>query len=103
MAGLIGEDCRDLGHRWRRVGPTKWVRGEAHYAQPLSCTECGSERVRRLDASGYPIGNDYDYIEGFLRPPGSGRMTAADKAAMRLGMMGDRAEIVYHSERNGKA
>lgn len=85
-AGLSPEFlfCRDttFKHRWE-IGTIK--RREGGYERMLGCSRCGASKTQLIDRDGYVEGTrDLTYPDGYLRPEGSGRVTRADNARMRL-------------------
>lgn len=81
------ELCRDLGHPWRLID-SKYLRGQGYYLQHLQCPNCGSEKDRKIDLRGRLRHPKYLYVEGYVRH-GQGRMTAEQRAEMRLDLVQD--------------
>lgn len=78
--------CRDLGHGWRPRNA--WREGKI-IVEVLACGRCGAFKSRNYNLQGEVIKvNGFIYAKGYLRPKGSGRMTAADKSALRLKRLG---------------
>jgi hypothetical protein len=75
--------CRDVGHSWMPRDAWEDVK-ERCYVQVLGCTRCAAERHRRLDYRGQRLGQSYDYPDGYLSPAGSGALSAAGRADLRL-------------------
>lgn len=75
--------CRDLGHNWLPYRAWKDAK-EREYVQILQCSRCAAERRRRLDFRGNRVSNAYDYSDGYVAPAGSGVMSAAGRADLRL-------------------
>jgi len=75
--------CRDFGHSWRPWS-ARWVESEKSYEQALRCQRCTSIRYRYLSARGSIIRSSYDYADGYVMPPGMGRLDGADRDHIRL-------------------
>jgi len=78
--------CRDMRHAWApyTVEPAT-VGGGRGYRQSVRCERCRTIRRRFLDDRGRVVGGtSYVYPDGYLSPPGEGRMTDEDRAALRL-------------------
>lgn len=57
--------CRELGHNWRPLRAS-WDDVARAFDRTLRCSNCRSERVQVLDASGHPVSNRYNYAPGYL-------------------------------------
>lgn len=79
--------CRDLLHAWtpydariRRADTT----GRREIHRVLRCSRCKTLRTQRLDMQGRILSNSYsEYPEGYLLT-GTGHLSAADRAAIRV-------------------
>jgi hypothetical protein len=79
--------CRDVLHAWtpyRATVVTNGHTGKREIHRLLECMRCGTVKKQRLATDGTPLGNIFDYAAGYLVAPGSGRMTRAQRAALRL-------------------
>lgn len=77
-------DCRDLGHSWK---PYTAHRYRGLFVGTLRCTRCEARKDRAFSPKTgelKQINQHRSYPEGYLRPKGSGRLTAAEKANIRL-------------------
>jgi hypothetical protein len=76
-------ECRDYMHArfpWRA-----WWDSDAHaYREVLRCRRCTSQWSRLVYSTGKRSRWSVDYVDGYLRPAGSGRMQEADRDAMAL-------------------
>lgn len=77
--------CRDttFGHVWKK-GTVKRIGTD--YERPLTCDNgCGTVKIQTIDSRGYIVGTKTKYQDpNYLRPNGSGRVSAADNARIRL-------------------
>jgi hypothetical protein len=76
--------CRDttFGHDWKKL--TARRAGKA-FVRVLQCRNCGNQKEQHIDSRGFIAKSKPIYVnKNYLRPPGSGRMTAADNAEVRL-------------------
>lgn len=73
--------CRSVGHHWRPVTATKEKDGGIR--RVLACTTCAANRNQILDRYGYIVSSTYAYKAGY-KIPGTGRLTASHRAALRL-------------------
>jgi hypothetical protein len=74
-------ECRDFGHSWRPLAAT-WLDG-GNLERVLTCARCSTRRYQILDRQGYVLSGHYAYADHYLIE-GIGRMTADDRAAVRL-------------------
>lgn len=82
--------CRDTTFKHNWIAETV-RRTEAGFERPLECDRCGAAKTQLLDRDGYVRGyRDEKYPDGYLRPAGSGRVTRADNARMRLASISPR-------------
>lgn len=76
--------CRDLKHAWYDFGP-RWEPSFRHYRQCLKCTRCSLQKIRIISKQGFLIDAWYEsYPPGYLMPQGTGRMSQATMASLRL-------------------
>jgi hypothetical protein len=73
--------CRDFGHSWRPVTAEQGKGGVIK--RTLGCANCDAQRNQTLDKFGYVLTNSYGYSAGYIMP-GVGRLTAAQRATLRL-------------------
>ena len=73
--------CRDAGHHWKTYNVEHAKDGSIY--RILACATCDARRNQRLDRNGYIVGSSYTYRVGYLLP-GIGRLTAAQRATLRL-------------------
>lgn len=73
--------CRDIHHAWVYQSVKRVSDG---FTRRLACVTCGSFKLQHLDKSGYIVKSTYEYPEGYIRPAGSGRITADENAIMRI-------------------
>lgn len=73
--------CRDIHHAWIYQSVKRDADG---FTRRLACVTCGSFKLQHLDRSGYIVKSTYEYPEGYVRPAGSGRITADENAIMRI-------------------
>lgn len=73
-------ECRDWRHHFRPYLAWK-IRGG--WEEHRRCAQCGSIAIRILDRQGYQISRRIRYADGYLNV-GGGRLTDADRAALRL-------------------
>lgn len=72
--------CRDLQHPW---APYLAERTSSGFTRTLQCRRCGARKKQTMTTSGYITGTWMQYPPGYLRQ-GGGRLTADDKAALRV-------------------
>lgn len=79
--------CRDLQHAWTPVDA--WREGKT-FVETLRCTRCNTRKDRTYSQKGeiIPGKSNLRYPSGYLRPKGSGRFTAEDRAALRIHRLG---------------
>lgn len=75
--------CRDLMHAW---APHTAKKVKGGYLRTLRCARCRSIKEQTLDKWGYVTGSKMLYVEGYLMPAGSGRLSKNDRASLRLEM-----------------
>lgn len=82
--------CRDMRHAWAPYTVEAATVGSRRgWRQRVRCTRCLTIRTRLLSAAGHVIGGaTYAYPDGYLAPPGSGRMTESERDALRLRSLG---------------
>jgi len=73
--------CRDLHHSWNHYTAGRKGRG---YERTLVCKGCDTLKVQSLSSRGMILKTKYQYIEGYLRPKGLGRVTKEENALIRL-------------------
>lgn len=75
--------CRDssIHHSWDPYTAKRVAEG---IERNLICRRCTTIKSQILDNEGYVIRTRMKYPEGYLRPAGSGRITADDNARMRV-------------------
>jgi hypothetical protein len=73
--------CRDIHHAWVYQSVKRVANG---FTRRLRCVTCGAFKLQHLDHSGYIEKSTYEYPEGYVRPAGSGRITADENAIMRI-------------------
>jgi hypothetical protein len=73
--------CRDLHHAWVYQSVERNADG---FIRQLGCRTCGAFKLQHLDSNGYIVKSSYEYPKGYVRPAGSGRITQAENASMRL-------------------
>jgi hypothetical protein len=73
--------CRDIHHAWIYQSVKRASDG---FTRRLACVTCGAFKLQHLDRNGYIEKSTYEYPEGYVRPPGSGRITADENAIMRI-------------------
>jgi hypothetical protein len=78
-------ECRDLGHDPRPF-TAKWFPRERVYVRVLKCSRCHVPRTQTLSETGHVLSSHYGYeqVHGYLAPSGTGRLTADDRARIRL-------------------
>lgn len=78
--------CRDtaLHHAWTM---TTAHRIKGGFERVFSCPRCKTTKYQELDLSGTILRTRMKYPEGYLKPKGSGRSTAADNAGLRAEIM----------------
>ena len=75
--------CRDLGHAWDPHDA--WYDSEnQQYRRVLMCRRCETKRSQWVSRLGVLSRNSYTYPKGYQAPGGVGRLTAEDRAAIRL-------------------
>ena len=93
-------ECRDYRHAWEPMDAGKEPGG---WWRIMRCSRCRSTREEHLNKRGEIIdgvagkNRKYQYVPGFLRKPGSGRMTEEEKGALRLYDI----QQVIKAQRNG--
>lgn len=75
--------CRDMGHAWRPY-TASWVPRDREYRRTLLCSRCKTQRVQRLNSSGYVESTHYVYPDEYLLPAGNGTYDSAARAAVHL-------------------
>jgi hypothetical protein len=75
--------CRDIGHSWK-PWTARWDPDSRSYDRVLRCPRCRSERHQLLDSHGHPVRGHYVYPEGYLAPPGTGRLIGGERDTLRL-------------------
>lgn len=75
--------CRDVGHYWKPF-TAGWEPESRSYYRVLRCGRCRGERHQLLDSRGHPIRGHYRYPDGYLAPPGSGRLVGDERDTLRL-------------------
>lgn len=73
--------CRDIHHAWVYQSVKRDAEG---FIRRLACVTCGAFKLQHLDRRGYIEKSSYEYPEGYVRPAGSGRITADENAIMRI-------------------
>jgi len=74
--------CREhRRHNWR---PSTVTREEYGFRRIETCPDCGCSRWQELDSRGYVVRGGMTYSEGYLNPPGTGRVGLDGIAAYRL-------------------
>jgi hypothetical protein len=76
-------ECRDLSHDPRPF-TAKWFPKERVYVRVLKCSRCKTLRTQTLSETGHVLSSHYGYEQGYLAPPGTGRLTSDDRARIRL-------------------
>jgi hypothetical protein len=82
----VGSKCRDNGHAWDDYDADESSPHEVIQIQ--KCIRCDAKRNRTISIRKKSLGEltkkpSINYPPGFLRPKGSGRQTAKEKALMR--------------------
>lgn len=78
--------CRDIGHQWRPYRAW-WSGPDKAYRRVLECTRCETTRTQLIDRRGHVSTGHYLYPEGYVSPPGMGRVDGAGRDALRLGSL----------------
>jgi hypothetical protein len=73
--------CRDIHHAWIYQSVKRDADG---FIRRLACVTCGAFKLQHLDRNGYIDKSTYEYPDGYVRPAGSGRITADENAIMRI-------------------
>lgn len=73
--------CRDTGHQWQHSTVARVPGG---FARTLVCKSCPTTKVQTLDSKGFIVKTKSSYDKTYLRPSGFGRITATEKAVLRL-------------------
>jgi hypothetical protein len=77
--------CREhRRHDWRSQSVKKVGRG---YYRLEVCSDCASERWQDLDSRGLVTASGVKYSEGYLNPPGTGRVDATGQGVYRLELL----------------
>lgn len=74
--------CRDIGHTWRPLSAR--IHDSTTYERTMRCGRCRTERHQLLTTTGTIVSGGYDYQEGYLAPPNTGRLTSGDRDGVRL-------------------
>lgn len=77
-------DCRDLGHAWKPLDAKKY---RGLFVETLRCTRCDARKDRAFSPKTgelKQVNAHRSYPDGYLRPRGSGRITADERARVRL-------------------
>lgn len=80
-------ECRDtsIRHYWDLVTVRRIKGGFERF---FRCPRCTTEKFQELDLEGFVIRTRIKYpTDGYLRPKGSGRMTAKENARVRAEVM----------------
>jgi hypothetical protein len=75
-------ECRDMGHSWRYAGARRTELNS--WERTMRCTRCRTERHQTISTHGTILAGGYSYPDGYLAPPSTGRLTADDRAGLRL-------------------
>lgn len=76
--------CRDLAHMWAH-STVRRTAGE--YERILLCSRCDTIKIQTIDTSGHIVRSRYQYPEAYVRPKGLGRITAEERATIRLAVL----------------
>jgi hypothetical protein len=76
-------DCRNDNHRWRTLR-IDWDADHHNYRKNDRCTNCRTERERRIGRDGAVLSNRYSYPDQYLAPKGVGAYDKDSRAEMRL-------------------
>ena len=77
--------CREhRRHDWRPASVRRAGRG---FYRLERCTDCHSERWQDLDSRGLVVATGVHYSEGYLNPPGTGRVDAVGQGVYRLELL----------------
>lgn len=86
-------NCREhRRHDWRSASVIRVGRG---FHRIEICSDCKSERWQDLDSRGLVTASGVRYSEGYLNPPGTGRVNQVGQGVYRLELLGrllERAE-----------
>lgn len=77
-------ECRDLGHAWKPLDAKRYL---GLFVETLRCTRCEARKDRAFSPKTgelKQVNEHRVYPEGYLKPKGSGRLTAAERAKIRL-------------------
>lgn len=78
--------CRDtsIRHNWQLV-TVRRIKGA--FERMFRCDRCGTEKFQVIDLDGSISSARTSYQDGYLKPKGSGRMTAEENARVRAEVM----------------
>ena len=76
--------CRDLAHAWLPCTARK-IKGGG-FERTLICDRCSAIKAQVLDKHAAVLKSSMKYAVGYTRPKGAGRLTAEDRAALRLAL-----------------
>lgn len=75
--------CRDMGHLWRPYRAT-YVSEDQCYRRVLRCGRCRTERLQDIGLDGVILSGTYAYADGYVAPPGTGRLDTQARGSLRL-------------------
>ena len=75
--------CRDFGHAWAAY-TARWDKEVKAFHRVLRCARCETERSQWVSQTGSLGSNSYYYPDGYSAPKGVGRLTADERAEIRL-------------------
>lgn len=76
-------NCREhRRHDWRSASVRRV--GHSGYHRVERCTDCHSERWQELDGRGLVVRSGIHYSDGYLNPPGTGRVDQVGQGIYRL-------------------
>lgn len=78
-------NCREhRRHDWRPASARRQGRG---FFRLERCSDCHSERWQELDSRGLVTRSGVKYSEGYLNPPGTGRVDQVGQGVYRLELL----------------
>jgi hypothetical protein len=77
--------CREhRRHDWRPAAVNRAGRG---FYRLERCSDCASERWQDLDYRGLVVASGVKYSDGYLNPPGTGRVDAVGQGVYRVELL----------------
>lgn len=88
--------CRSDGHDMRPFNVKTTESGG--FERTRKCRRCGAKRTQVIDKYGLILSTDFEYPEGYLLPPGTGRLDSEGRGVFRLAAI--EAEVAAKAARN---